>query len=387
MKTYKIAGKAEIIFGAGEAVRAAAEIKKAGCCRVFVLADPWMNKNGFFQPIYDALLTEELDFLVYDDFDRDPTDVMINKVGRAAVEYKADGLIGMGGGATMDITKCVNQLIHSEFPITNYTWPLMKTPNPGVPMILIPTTPGTGSETSDALSFIDTVNNLKTGNVTKNNVAMLSIIDPTFTLTMPDRLSAENGMDAMSHAIETILSANSSPFTDVLALEAFRLVWENLPIVLRDRQNLEARSNMSWAGLLSGIAYTDAQVHFGHFIIHAFGAKYHIGHGELCGTVEGPLVEFAAKYAPEKVAKLAKLVGVEPAGEDFGKETGARIREFARANGLRSLMQLGISPKEVMEFTQQCYNGLQSSGSCDPRIKAASLEEFTRLMKNIAADI
>lgn len=158
VKSFSIAKKPRVLFGAGLTTEAPKELKKAGCKNIFVLSDPVLKKMGAFQPLYDALDSEGLDYVICDEFDRDPTDVMVNHVASIAVEAKIDGIIGIGGGATMDIAKCVNQLIHSEFPINRYLAPDFATPNPGVPLVLIPTTPGTGSETSSALSLIDTIN-------------------------------------------------------------------------------------------------------------------------------------------------------------------------------------------------------------------------------------
>ena len=150
VKSFSIAKKPRVLFGVGLTTEAPKELKKAGCKNIFVLSDPVLKKMSAFQPLYDALDSEGLD--------RDPTDVMVNHVASIAVEAKIDGIIGIGGGATMDIAKCVNQLIHSEFPINRYLAPDFATPTPGVPLVLIPTTPGTGSETSSALSLIDTIN-------------------------------------------------------------------------------------------------------------------------------------------------------------------------------------------------------------------------------------
>ena len=158
VKSFSIAKKPRVLFGAGLTTEAPKELKKAGCKNIFVLSDPVLKKMGAFQPLYDALDSEGLDYVICDEFDRDPTDVMVNHVASIAVEAKIDGIIGIGGGATMDIAKCVNQLIHSEFPINRYLAPDFATPTPGVPLVLIPTTPSTGSETSSALSLIDTIN-------------------------------------------------------------------------------------------------------------------------------------------------------------------------------------------------------------------------------------
>ena len=157
VKSFSIAKKPRVLFGVGLTTEAPKELKKAGCKNIFVLSDPVLKKMGAFQPLYDALDSEGLDYVICDEFDRDPTDVMVNHVASIAVEAKIDGIIGIGGGATMDIAKCVNQLIHSEFPINRYLAPDFATPTPGVPLVLIPTTPGTGSETSSALSLIDTI--------------------------------------------------------------------------------------------------------------------------------------------------------------------------------------------------------------------------------------
>lgn len=156
VKSFSIAKKPRVLFGVGLTTEAPKELKKAGCKNIFVLSDPVLKKMGAFQPLYDALDSEGLDYVICDEFDRDPTDVMVNHVASIAVEAKIDGIIGIGGGATMDIAKCVNQLIHSEFPINRYLAPDFATPTPGVPLVLIPTTPGTGSETSSALSLLQT---------------------------------------------------------------------------------------------------------------------------------------------------------------------------------------------------------------------------------------
>ena len=113
VKSFSIAKKPRVLFGVGLTTEAPKELKKAGCKNIFVLSDPVLKKMGAFQPLYDALDSEGLDYVICDEFDRDPTDVMVNHVASIAVEAKIDGIIGIGGGATMDIAKCVNQLIHS----------------------------------------------------------------------------------------------------------------------------------------------------------------------------------------------------------------------------------------------------------------------------------
>lgn len=113
---------------------------------------------------------------------------------------------------------------------------------------------------------------------------------------MPDSLTAQSGLDTMCHAVESIVSAQRNHMSTALSLKSFELVWNNLPKALSDENCLEVRAEMSAAGLMAGIAYTDAQVNFGHFIIHALGARYHTPHGELCGVVLPYLAEFCTKY-------------------------------------------------------------------------------------------
>lgn len=387
VKSFSIARKPRVLFGVGFTAEAPKELKRAGCKKIFVLSDPVLKEMGVFQPLYDALAAEGLDYVICDEFDRDPTDVMVNHVASIAVEADIDGIIGIGGGATMDIAKCVNQLIHSEFPINRYLAPDFATPNPGVPLILIPTTPGTGSETSSALSLIDTINNVKTGNVTENNIATLAIIDPTYCMTMPDSLTAQSGLDTMCHAVESVVSSQHNHMSTALALKSFELVWNNLPKALGEENCLEVRAEMSAAGLMAGIAYTDASVNFGHFIIHALGAKYHTPHGELCGIVLPYLVEFCAQYMPEEVAQIARIIGVEPTNAGFGSVMAEKLRRFVRGSGLRSLAGCGIPKAEVLTMTEMMYNGLQNSIASDPSIKRAPKADFERFIEKIANDI
>lgn len=312
VKSFSIAKKPRVLFGVGLTTEAPKELKKAGCKNIFVLSDPVLKKMGAFQPLYDALDSEGLDYVICDEFDRDPTDVMVNHVASIAVETKIDGIIGIGGGATMDIAKCVNQLIHSEFPINRYLAPDFATPTPGVPLVLIPTTPGTGSETSSALSLIDTINNVKTGNVTENNIATLAIVDPTYCMTMPDSLTAQSGLDTMCHAVESIVSAQRNHMSTALSLKSFELVWNNLPKALSDENCLEVRAEMSAAGLMAGIAYTDAQVNFGHFIIHALGARYHTPTVN-CAVLYSPILQSSAQsICPRKWHRLPGLSALIP---------------------------------------------------------------------------
>lgn len=386
VKSFSIAKKPRVLFGVGLTTEAPKELKKAGCKNIFVLSDPVLKKMGAFQPLYDALDSEGLDYVICDEFDRDPTDVMVNHVASIAVEAKIDGIIGIGGGATMDIAKCVNQLIHSEFPINRYLAPDFATPTLGVPLVLIPTTPGTGSETSSALSLIDTINNVKTGNVTENNIATLAIVDPTYCMTMPDSLTAQSGLDTMCHAVESIVSAQRNHMSTALSLKSFELVWNNLPKALSDENCLEVRAEMSAAGLMAGIAYTDAQVNFGHFIIHALGARYHTPHGELCGVVLPYLAEFCTKYMSAEMAQIARIIGIDPAAENFGAEMAEKIRVFVRGTGLRSLAGCGIPKEEVLEMTEMMYGGFQSSRATASCMKQAPKAEFTHFIEKIASD-
>lgn len=171
-----------------------------------------------------------------------------------------------------------------------------------------------------------------------------------------------------------------------LSLKSFELVWNNLPKALSDENALNVRAEMSAAGLMAGIAYTDAQVNFGHFIIHALGARYHTPHGELCGVVLPYLAEFCTKYMSAEMAQIARIIGIDPAAENFGAEMAEKIRVFVRGTGLRSLAGCGIPKEEVLEMTEMMYGGFQSSRATASCMKQAPKAEFTHFIEKIASD-
>lgn len=225
-----------------------------------------LEAAGFYVAVCDKAVPE-------------PTMVAYQDVLDVANEQKPDLLVGVGGGSSMDVAKTVARALTNPRPLEEYLGKEFE--EEGVPLITIPTTSGTGAEvTPDAVILLP---ERKVKSVFLNARAALAIVDPTMTLTLPPRITAATGVDALSHAIESALSKIASPLTQALALESIRLVSENLRIATFEGSNLEARTNMAWATLIEGLSESNAGDVEAHAVGHLIGAYYRIHHGVACG--------------------------------------------------------------------------------------------------------
>jgi alcohol dehydrogenase len=232
----------------------------------------------------------------------------------------------------MDTAKAVNILLTNPSPIGKYLpGPGMSFAKPGKALILIPTTSGTGSEVTPIAVLTITERHAKGGIMGPACRASLAIVDPSLAAGMPPSITADTGMDAFAHAAEAITSIQANPMSDILAEKAIGLICAYLPKVVKDGTDMEARTNMSFAAMLAGYAFSDAITHFGHAIGHSLGAKYHIPHGNACGIALPGVMEFVAKAVPERVRYVGKAMGLDMPDTLSIEQTGKRVADAIRA--------------------------------------------------------
>lgn len=191
---------------------------------------------------------------------------------------KPDVIVGIGGGSSLDTSKTVARALINPGVLEEFI--NKEFPKPGVPLITITTTAGTAAEiTPDSVVRLP---DEKVKSCFYNTRATVAIVDPLMTLTLPKKLTAATGLDALSHAIESALSKIATPLTQVLALESIRLISENLRVVTFEGTNLEARTNMAWATLIEGFSESNAGDVEAHAVAHVLGGYYKVHHGEAC---------------------------------------------------------------------------------------------------------
>ena len=179
----------------------------------------------------------------------------------------------------------------------------------------------------------------------------LAIVDPELTVTAPPGVTASTALDAMSHAVEAYTSAGHTPNSDMQALEAIRLIHDNLKTAYEDGKNLEARTNLAFASNIAGMAFNDASVHFGHAAAHELGIRFHMPHGVACALTLPEVVHFAGDVMPDRVKKIAEALGMKDAAKSTAAEGEkyaiGRIKDLMKAVGIKSMKEQGLTLEDV----------------------------------------
>jgi alcohol dehydrogenase class IV len=254
---------------------------------------------------------------------------MIEVCGAYARKKKFDLLIAVGGGSVIDLTKMVSILATNGGKILDYEG-LDKVPIKGLPKIFIPTTAGAGAEMTRMAGATDESNAKRDVSCTYN-LADVVILDPLLTLTLPKRLTAEIGIDGLSHAIEAYVAIGATPFSEMTALEAIRLINENLPSAYAQGENLKARTNMQMASAFSGLALGAGKLGAVHGMAFALEAVSNLSHAK-CISIMLPYVMEANLIAnPKKFADIARAMGESTEGlslQDAAKNRSLRSKDF-----------------------------------------------------------
>lgn len=338
-----------VLFGAGAVYQLAEKVKGFQGTKALCIYDNGVKMSGIAEKILKILTDDGIEIVTFDEVLPDAPAKMINTVGNLAQKEKVNIVIGVGGGSTLDTAKAATVLAENPLPINQYFVSRGGKFVSTIPLILIPTTAGTGSEVTLMSVIHDEETHMK-DSVLKP--ADLAIVDPELTLTVPKHVTAMTGCDALSHAIESYTTNCGNPKSDILALAAIKLVAENLEKAYENGSDLEARTNLCLASNLAGIAFNDAFIHFGHAAAHEFGVIFHMPHGVACAITLPEVITFSSDVAVDKTMKIAEALGVSipqgAAGSEIGELAAAKVRELLRRLGIKSLKEQGISRKDAV---------------------------------------
>ena len=316
-----------IRFGSGSVRSLGEELRAIGASRCLVVCD------RFLRPTVEAMQNEIPEIAaVFSDVEENPRLSGVIAATKLARENGVDAIVGIGGGSTMDTAKFTAAIARENADALACFSGERPFPKTRFAMIAVPTTAGTGSEVTQ-VSVITHGREKKTIN---NPVFMptLAIVDPKLSLTVPPRTTMNTGLDALAHALEGYWSKNHQPVSDLCAIEAVRLVLENLETAYRDGSNLAARENMSLAALLGGLSFALPKTAGSHACSYPLSEDYHLPHGEACAFT---LDSFVRINADERLETLCRRVGLS--GTD---ELADRIRALKKLAGLRmTLADLG----------------------------------------------
>jgi len=359
-----------IVHGAGAIARLGELVKELGVTRPLLVTDKGVAAAGLAE-----LALERLDEAVlFDDVYANPD---IELVGRASAVYRdegCDGLVALGGGSSMDTAKAVGVEIVHGGTIVEYEYGKTPLERRIPPLVAVPTTAGTGSEATLWAVITDPERKIKF-NVGGTPLigAHVALVDPELTVGLPPAITAATGMDALSHAIECYTCDYHQAFNDAVALHAIELVGRWLRVAYEDGGNLEARTNMAHAATLGGLAYGTESAGAAHAMSQSAGGVHECPHGALTARVLGPVCEYNAPAAPERYARIAQGLGVEP-DADAGVEEVYRLTD---AVGIPSLEELGFSEDEIPMLATIAFEDPQTIGN--PReVDVAGYEDIYR---------
>ena len=305
MNQFQFQTTANIISGIGSIQQLATLIKDAQYKKILLVTDPGMLQHQLHVPILDIFQDVSVEYAIYADVQADPPEHIMLEAVAFAKQHQVDAIIGFGGGSSLDVAKVIalladprqNQSIQDIYGVNNAKAPRL-------PLILIPTTAGTGSEVTP-ISIVTTGETTKTGIVSPILYADTAILDATFTTGLPAHITAATGIDAMVHAIEAYTSKIKKNFyADMLAKQALKLLNKNLKPVLVNGQDLEARQNMLLGSMLAGQAFANAPVGAVHALAYPLGGHFHLSHGHTNALVLLEVLKFNAPDAKHLYAEL-----------------------------------------------------------------------------------
>jgi alcohol dehydrogenase class IV len=313
IKTHVFLSPNRILFGIDAVKGLAAEVKQLGGGKVLVVTDPGVVKAGLVEAIKDPLDSEGISFSVYDKVEPEPAARVVEQCTQFLKDENCDVIIGMGGGSSLDVAKGASIMGTNEGRVLDFAG-MDLVPKRGVPKILVPTTAGTGSEVTRVFVMTDEESDLKKAVYSIHALADVAIVDPMMTLSMPPRVTADTGIDALVHAIETYVSMTATPFSDILAIEAIASIAENVTKAFAKGENLEARYNMSLAATVAGLAFGSGGLGAVHALSNPLGILYHLPHGRTNAIMLPHIMSFNLIGNPAKFAQIAEAMGEEVEG-------------------------------------------------------------------------
>lgn len=305
----------QLFCAPGAVARAAEFAQRRRLQRILVVADPGVLKAGLLQPLLDALTGAKLDYALFTGVEPDPGEHVVAAAYKQARDFGAQMVIGLGGGSSLDVAKLAAYFADSSETLRQIVG-VEQTKGRRLPLVLIPTTAGTGSEVTP-IAIVTLADQTKGGVVSSMLLPDLAILDPNLTLSLPPVVTAHTGVDAMVHAIEAFTSRHrKNVLSDALALRALKLLNDNIRTALGDGRNAQARQDMLLGACLAGMAFANSPVAAVHALAYPLGGIFHMPHGLSNAVILTEVLRFNRDAALAQYAELGRALTMKSMSDD-----------------------------------------------------------------------
>ena len=329
-RTFSYELPTKIEFGAGISGRVPERVEECGGGRVLLVADPGVLAAGVVDKVTDALENASMPYVLFSDIEPEPEARSIVDGVELARSEGCDAVVGIGGGSALDSAKSIAVMLENEGHIRDYAGQNL-VPNPGVPMIALPTTAGTGSEVTIWSVISEKEEKVKYGVGSPFMTATVAMCDPELTLTLPPRITASTGIDALAHALESYVNKTTQPISEALSIRAMELVARSLRTAVVAGENLQARSDMLLASLSAALAFNPTRLGLAHALVMPIGANYKIPHSVGVAILLPEVMRYNLIGNLQKFAKIARI---------FGEHTGGLSLRDAAERSVKAISQL-----------------------------------------------
>jgi alcohol dehydrogenase class IV len=346
-----------------------------------------MVSSGTLAKVTDRLDRAGLAWRVFSDTVPDPTDTVVEAGARVLQAGNDDCLVALGGGSPIDTAKAISVLAANGGKMRDYKVP-NDIPKPGLPVIAIPTTAGTGSEVTRFTVITDTERDEKMLIMGLACCPAAAIVDYELTFSMPWRLTADTGIDSLTHAIEAYVSKRASPFTDGVARSAMALIAKNIRTACHEPGNPKAREAMMLGATQAGMAFSNSSVCLVHGMSRPIGAFFHVPHGLSNAMLLPEITAFSAPSALERYADCARAMGVAAEGEGNQSAVARLLDELRSLNAdlkVPSPRDFGIDARRYEELMPTMASQALASGSPGNNPRVPTRDEIIELYKRVYA--
>lgn len=360
-----------------------AVVKDLGFKKAFVVTDNFLMGNGVASKVLKVLEESGIAYEIYSEVVPNPTCKNVHDGLEKLKGTDCDFLVSIGGGSPQDTAKAIGILATNGGDIKEYEG-VNLSKNKSLPIVAVNTTAGTSSEVTINYVVTDEDRHVKMVMVDKNSLATVTVNDPELMLEKPAALTAATGMDALTHAIETIVTPGAYPVSDATALAAVKIIFDYLPRAVENGHDVEAREQMVYAVFLGGIAFSNAGLGNVHAMAHQLGGIYNLPHG-VCNAMLLPYVEEEnAKYVPEKFISIANVLGYDIEGKS-AKECATfvvnKMKELAKKVGIPSTLgELGVNDVDFELLAENAMKDICAPGNPVEFTKEQIIELYKKIV-------